>query len=82
MKSLICYISSLIVLVLQTRAIQLHSASVPPVSYVELADKVSTSITTQWVNHLDSFIDLVSKKMVDNIENEISNSDNDNLLHL
>ncbi|XP_023056012.1 uncharacterized protein LOC111533478 [Piliocolobus tephrosceles] len=82
MKSFICYVTTLILLIFQTRAIQLNSVSSFPNSYVEIADKVSTSVSTEWINHLDSFIDLVSTKIVDNIENEISNTNNDKLTHL
>lgn len=82
MKSFIYYISAIILLFSQVRAIQLNSVSSYPLAYVEIADNISNAVATQWQNHLDSFVDLVSTKIVDNIGREIAMDDTGKYEHL
>ncbi|ANQ09594.1 Uncharacterized protein PCOAH_00046280 [Plasmodium coatneyi] len=72
MKSFVCYIGLIVALALQLRAIQLNSNSLHPVSYVELGNQLSNKVGTLWKNQLDSFVDIVSTRIVDRLENDIS----------
>ncbi|SCP05793.1 gamete egress and sporozoite traversal protein, putative [Plasmodium ovale] len=73
MKTFVYYIGLLLALALQLKAIQLNSVSYAPSAHIELGDKVSNKIGVAWKNHLDSFIDVVSTKIVDKIEEDIEN---------
>ncbi|GAB68095.1 hypothetical protein PCYB_126600 [Plasmodium cynomolgi strain B] len=73
MKSFVCYVGLIVALALQLRAIQLNSNSLNPVSYVELGNHLSNKVGAQWKSHLDSFVDVVSTRIVDRLENDISN---------
>ncbi|GAW82597.1 gamete egress and sporozoite traversal protein [Plasmodium gonderi] len=75
MKSFVYYTGLLISLALQLRAIQLNSNNMHPISYVELGDRISNKVGALWKSQLDSFVDVVSTRIVDKLENDISNSD-------
>ncbi|KAI4836789.1 hypothetical protein MKS88_004593 [Plasmodium brasilianum] len=83
MKTFVCYIGLLITLALRLRATQFNSASHNPSSYIELGDRISNKVGATWKNQLDSFVDVVSTKIVDKLENEISNGNGlDNMMVL
>ncbi|EUD69436.1 hypothetical protein C922_00299 [Plasmodium inui San Antonio 1] len=71
MKSFVCYVGLIVALALQLRAIQLKSNTLNPISYVELGNQLSNKVGTLWKNQLDSFIDVVSTKIVDKLEKDI-----------
>ncbi|CAA9989659.1 gamete egress and sporozoite traversal protein, putative [Plasmodium knowlesi strain H] len=74
MKSFVCYVGLIVALALQLRAIQLNSNNLHPVSYVELGNQLSNKVGTLWKNKLDSFVDVVSTRIVDRLENDISSN--------
>ncbi|CDU19785.1 hypothetical protein YYC_05671 [Plasmodium yoelii 17X] len=78
MKVLLCYASVLFASILHSRAITLNSLGAKPSSYLEIGDNVSNQISEAWKNHVDSFIDVVSEKIVDKFEKDI---ENDNVPH-
>ncbi|SBT80442.1 gamete egress and sporozoite traversal protein, putative [Plasmodium malariae] len=83
MKTFVCYIGLLITLALRLRATQFNSACHSPSSYIELGDRISNKVEATWKNQLDSFVDVVSTKIVDKLENEISNGNGlDNMMVL
>ncbi|CRH01436.1 gamete egress and sporozoite traversal protein, putative [Plasmodium relictum] len=73
MKTFMYYFGLLLTLALHLRAIQLHSMSYMPSTYIEIGDKISSRVGELWDNQFESFLDLVSKKIVDKLGNNISN---------
>ncbi|CRG94685.1 conserved Plasmodium protein, unknown function [Plasmodium gallinaceum] len=73
MKLYIYYFGLFLTLALHLKAIQLHSVSYTPSAYIEIGDKISHRVGELWNNQFESFIDLVSKKIVDKLENNVSN---------
>ncbi|CAD2111225.1 gamete egress and sporozoite traversal protein, putative [Plasmodium vinckei] len=71
MRVLLCYASILFASVLQSRAINHNTLSSNIPSYVEIGDNVSNQISEAWKSHVDSFIDVVSEKIVDKFEKDI-----------
>ncbi|KMZ85256.1 hypothetical protein PVBG_01655 [Plasmodium vivax Brazil I] len=75
MKSFVCYVGLIVALAMQLRAIQLNTNSLNPVSYVELGNHLSNKVGALWKSQLDSFVDVVSTRIVDRLENDISSSE-------
>ncbi|SCM04081.1 gamete egress and sporozoite traversal protein, putative [Plasmodium chabaudi chabaudi] len=73
MRVLLCYASILFASVLQSRAIKLNNLTPTTPSYLEIGNTVSNQISEAWRSHVDSFIDVVSEKIVDKFEKDIEN---------
>ncbi|KOB63451.1 hypothetical protein PFHG_05236 [Plasmodium falciparum HB3] len=69
-------ITLLIALVLPIRSIQLHSVNYAPLNYIEIGDTLSNKVGELWHSHLNSFIDIVSTKVVNKLEDDLSNGNN------
>ncbi|KEG04555.1 gamete egress and sporozoite traversal protein, putative [Plasmodium vinckei vinckei] len=73
MRVLLCYASILFASVLQSRAIKHNTLTSTIPSYIEIGDNVSNQISEAWKSHVDSFIEVVSEKIVDKFEKDIEN---------